>query len=413
MTSYRQHELANGLTVIAECNPQAYTSAFGFFVKAGSRDEHDQIGGVSHFLEHMVFKGTPNRTAEQVNLELDELGSNSNARTSEESTIYHAAVLPEFQSQIVELLSDTMRPSLRSEDFETEKQVIIEEINMYADQPPYGGYERIMSEFFGNHPLGQSVLGTTETVSALTPDQMMEYFQQRYSPSNIALAASGNIDFDALVRDAEKSCGSWERFDASRSVKKADYQSGFVSMHQPVSSQQYILQLAPGPASDDEDRFAARLMSTIVGDDSGSRMYWEFLDSGVAESAGMGGYEFDGSGSIMTFICCDPDRAQECLNRLLKLQRDVKANGVTQRELDLAKRKVASHIVLASERTESRMFSVGAQWLADLPYRSASEIAALYEAVTLSQVNEALKKWTLDTNMTLVVGPSEDLSAAV
>jgi predicted Zn-dependent peptidase len=413
VTSYRQHELANGLTVVAECNPQAYTSAFGFFVKAGSRDESEEIGGVSHFLEHMVFKGTPNRTAEQVNLELDELGSNSNARTSEESTIYHAAVLPEFQSQIVELLSDTMRPSLRPEDFETEKQVIIEEIKMYADQPPYGGFERIMAEFFGGHPLGQSVLGTTETVSALTPDQMMEYFQQRYSPSNIALAASGNIDFDHLVEDAEKFCGSWERFDAPRSVRKADYQSGFVSMHQPVSSQQYILQLAPGPATNDEDRFAARLMSTIVGDDSGSRMYWEFLDSGVAESAGMGGYEFDGSGSLMTFLCCEPDRAQESLNRLLKLQRDVKSNGVTQRELELAKRKVASHIVLASERTETRMFSVGSQWLTGLPYRTAAEIAASYEAVTLAQVNEALEKWTLDTNMTLVVGPCEDLAAAV
>lgn len=412
MTSYQQHELKNGLTVIAECNPQAYTSAFGFFVKAGSRDETEQIAGVSHFLEHMVFKGTPNRSAEQVNLELDELGSHSNARTSEESTIYHAAVLPEFQSQIVELISDTMRPSLRTEDFETEKQVIIEEIKMYADQPPYGGYERIMSEFFGNHPLGQSVLGTAESVSALTPEQMMGYFQQRYSPSNIALAASGNIDFQSLIEDAEKHCGTWERFDADRVIKKAGYRSGFVSMHQPVSNQQYILQLAPGPASHDDDRFATRLMNTILGDDSGSRMYWEFLDTGFAESAGMGGYEYAGSGAIMTFLCCDPERAQECLSRLLTLQQDVKSNGVTQRELDLAKRKVASHIVLASERTEARMFSVGSQWLTGLPYRTAAEIAASYEAVTLTQVNEALEKWSLATNMTLVVGPREDLVAA-
>ena len=413
MTSYRQHKLDNGLTVIAECNPQAYFSAFGFFVKAGSRDECEQNSGVSHFLEHMVFKGTPNRSAEQVNLELDELGSNSNARTGEESTIYHAAVLPEFQSQIVELLSDTMRPSLRAEDFETEKQVIIEEIKMYADQPPYGGYERIMAEFFGDHPLGQSVLGTTDTVSALTPSQMMDYFQQRYSPSNIALAASGNIDFDALVQDAQQHCGSWERFDADRAIKQADYQSGFVSMHQPVSNQQYILQLAPGPSYHDDDRFATRLMSTILGDDNGSRMYWEFLDTGFAESAGIGGYEYDGSGSIMTFLCCDPERAQENLERLMKLQRKVKAEGVTERELELAKRKVASHIVLASERTETRMFSVGSQWLTGMPYRTAAEIASSYEAVSLSQVNAALEKWSLDTNMTLVVGPCEDLVAAV
>jgi predicted Zn-dependent peptidase len=149
---YRQHRLKNGLNILAECNPQAYTSAFGFFVRTGARDETSEISGVSHFLEHMVFKGTPNRSAAQVNLELDEMGSSSNARTGEESTIYHAAVLPEFQGQVVELLSDIMRPSLRVDDFETEKQVIIEEIKMYDDQPPYGGYERMMSEFFGEHP---------------------------------------------------------------------------------------------------------------------------------------------------------------------------------------------------------------------------------------------------------------------
>ena len=103
---YRQHQLDNGLQILAECNPQSYTTAFGFFVKAGARDETPEIGGVSHFLEHMVFKGTPNRTAEQVNLQLDEMGSASNARTGEESTIYHATVLPEFQSEMVELLSD-------------------------------------------------------------------------------------------------------------------------------------------------------------------------------------------------------------------------------------------------------------------------------------------------------------------
>ncbi len=145
-------------------------------MRTGARDETPEVGGVSHFLEHMVFKGTPNRSAAEVNLELDEMGSSSNARTSEESTIYYATVLPEFQTQVVELLSDIMRPSLRPEDFETEKQVIIEEIKMYDDQPPYGGYERIMAEFFGNHPLGQSVLGTVETVSALTPESMMELF---------------------------------------------------------------------------------------------------------------------------------------------------------------------------------------------------------------------------------------------
>ena len=409
---YRQHRLDNGLQVFAECNEQAYVAAFGFFVRTGARDETVELGGVSHFLEHMVFKGTPKRTAEEVNLLLDEMGSHSNARTSEESTIYHAAVLPEFQTDIVELLSDLMRPSLRVDDFDTEKQVIIEEIKMYADQPPYGGYEKVMEEFFGTHPLGQSVLGTVESVSGLTANKMMEYFENRYCPSNIAIAAAGNIDFDRLVADADQFCGSWEKHAPVREEKQPDYRFGFQTIHQPTSTQQYILQLAPGPSSRNELRFATRVMAAILGDDGGSRMYWEFLDSGLAESAGIGSYEYDDCGAVMSFLCCAPEQAQANLARLLKLQRNALENGVTQKELDLAKRKIASHIVLGSERTESRMFSVGSQWLTQRPFKTVAEIAADYEAVTLAQVNEAIRQFPLDKNMTVVVGPCENLVAA-
>ncbi len=409
---YREHQLANGLRILAEVNDRAHTSAFGFFVRAGARDESAEISGVSHFLEHMVFKGTPRRTAAEVNLLLDEIGSNSNARTSEESTIYHASVLPEFQSDVVELLSDLMRPSLRVEDFEMEKQVIIEEIKMYADQPPYGGYERIMEEFFGTHPLGLSVLGTEASVGGMSAAQMMQYFETLYSPSNMALAAAGKIDFDRLVEETEKCCGHWPRLSTNRLMSKPAYRRGFVTMPEPNSTQQYILQLAPGPSANDELRFAARVMSAVIGDDGGSRMYWDFLDNGLADSAGMGGYEYDECGAIMTFICCEPDEAQANLQRLLKLQRTVREAGITQKELDLAKRKIASAIVLGSERTENRMFSVGTQWLTQRPFRTVAEVAADYEAVTLEQIHEAIRQYSLEETMTVVVGPCEDLQPA-
>ena len=408
---YRQHQLDNGLEILAECNPQAYTSAFGFFVRTGSRDETREVAGVSHFLEHMVFKGTPNRTAAQVNLELDEIGSSSNARTSEESTIYHASVLPEFQTNVTELLSDIMRPSLRLEDFETEKQVIIEEIKMYDDQPPYGGYERVMAEYFGDHPLGQSVLGTVDSVAALTPEGMMEYFEQRYSPSNICFAAAGNVNFEKLVEDVERCCGHWKKFSPERMKAKAEYRQGFVTLHKPNANQQYILQMAPGPSSEQKIRYATSVMSAIIGDDGGSRLYWEFLDTGLAESAGMGSYDYQGSGAIMTYLCCSPDQAQSNLERLTNLQRKISSEGITQKELDLAKRKIASHIVLASERTGSRMFFIGGQWLCEQPFQTVAQIAEIYESLTLEEVNQALADYPLDKNMTVAVGPCDNLTA--
>src|SRR6478672_6244368 len=185
---FRQHTLDNGLEIVAETSPDAYSSAFAFFVRTGARDESREVSGVSHFLEHMVFKGSANRSAADVNRALDDLSASSNAYTSEEQTVYFATTLPEDQEQILELLADMMRPALRQDDFDTEKQVILEEIAKYDDQPPYGAHEKCMAAFFGDHPLGKSVLGTTQSVGDLKRDAMLAYFERRYSPRNMVLA---------------------------------------------------------------------------------------------------------------------------------------------------------------------------------------------------------------------------------
>ena len=163
---------------------------------------------------------------------------------------------------------------------------------------------------------------------------------------------------------------------------------------QENSTLEYIIQLTPGPARSDPDRFAARVLATILGDDSGSRMYWEFIDSGIAESAGMGNYEYQNGGLMMTVVYCAPETAQDNLNRLNRLQSEAR-KGITQKELDLAKSKIASHIILASERTESRMFSIGSQWLAEMEYQTVAEIADKYQRVTLDEVNAVLEKYCL------------------
>ena len=164
---FLKERLDNGLEIVAECNPEAHSLGLGFFVQTGSRDESNALAGVSHFLEHMVFKGTPTRTADDVNREFDEMGAHYNAFTSEENTVYYAAVLPECQQRCLDLLADILRPSLRSEDFDTEKQVIIEEIRMYEDQPPFGADDKCKAVHFGAHPLGRSVLGTVATSALL------------------------------------------------------------------------------------------------------------------------------------------------------------------------------------------------------------------------------------------------------
>lgn len=407
---FRQHRLPNGLEIVAECNAKAYSAAFAFFVNTGARDETDEISGVSHFLEHMVFKGTPGRSAADVNRELDEIGSHANAYTSEEHTVYYAAVLPELQTRAVDLLADILRPSLREEDFNVEKQVILEEIAKYDDQPPFGASEKCMAAHFRTHPLHRSVLGTVDTVGKLTPGQMRRYFDQRYSPANIKLAAAGNVDFEQLIRDAEQRCGHWQPYDVSRQTPRATRNSDFQTVTRESSQQEYVVQIANGPAAEDEDRFASRILSTVLGDESGSRLFWELIDTGLAEYVTTDVSEYQGTGAFVTLLCCSPEEAQQNLQRIHDLQVEMQEHGISEAELTRAKSKICAHVVLQSERPANRLFSVGSNWLQRREYRTIREMVDAYQKVTAADVAEVLEKYPLTACTTVAIGPLPSLS---
>src|SRR3954469_8503028 len=202
--TFHYKQLSNGLDVIAEVNPDSHSFAARLFVKTGSRDEPPAVNGVSHFLEHMMFKGSSKYTWEDVNRIFDEMGAKYNAFTSQEMTAYYANVLPEFTEKAMEHLSHLLRPAIRTSDFETEKNVILEEIAMYLDDPGHRLYERLMEVHFGNHPLSLSVLGSAESIQKLQRDQMANYFTARYGPGNMVLSVTGRLDFSEIVSLAEK-----------------------------------------------------------------------------------------------------------------------------------------------------------------------------------------------------------------
>lgn len=402
---FRSHTLENGLEIIAEVNDDAHSESVAFFVRTGARDESDEVAGVSHFLEHMCFKGTPRRSADDVNREFDEIGAHYNAFTSEECTAYYAAVLPEYQEASVDILSDILRPSLRQEDFDMEKKVIQEEIQMYLDQPPFGMDDRIKSLHLGGHPIARSVLGTAASVGELTQQQMRNYFDSRYSAGNVFVAAAGKVDFDALVKQVAARCGDWHAADALRNIPLVVSKPQFEVVHRPSATQQYVLQLANAPSSEDEDRYAAKLVTTIIGDDSGSRMYWELTDPGLAESASLGHYEYLGVGMFYTWLACEPDEAEANLRRLDAIYRAADSEGVTEEELRLAKNKLKSRIVLSSERPQSRLFNVGGNWLQRREYRSVANDLTVIDSVTTADVRTVLKKYPLSQYSTVTVGP--------
>lgn len=406
--NFRTHTLDNGLQIVAECNDGAHSQGIGFFVRTGARDETDELAGVSHFLEHMVFKGTPRRTADDVNREFDELGAHYNAFTSEESTVYYAAVLPEYQEPTIDLLADIMRPSLREDDFEMEKKVIVEEIQMYADQPPFGMDDKIKELHYGDHPLARSVLGTVESVQALTANQMRGYFQQRYNPGNLFVAAAGNVDFEALVEQVNQRCGDWPAESTAREVPPPASKSSFHCIPREASTQQYVLQLLDAPSSESEDRYAAKLLATMFGDDSGSRMYWDLIDPGLAESASLGHYEYLGVGMYFLWMSCEPSDAQRNYQRILALQDQAQSQGFTQEELNQAKSKVKARVVLGSERPRNRLFNVGGNWMQRNEYRSVADDLTAIEKLTLEDVHRVLAAYPITGGTTVTIGPLKE-----
>jgi predicted Zn-dependent peptidase len=406
---FRSHRLENGLEIVAETNPDAHSMSVAFVVRAGSRDESDEVAGVSHFLEHMCFKGTPRRSADDVNREFDEIGAHYNAFTSEECTAYYASVLPEYQEQSIDLLADILRPSLRPDDFDMEKKVILEEIQMYLDQPPYGMDDRIKQLHLGGHPLARSVLGTSGSITELTPQQMRDYFGSRYSADNVFVAAAGNADFEALVEQVAARCGDWQPAAPRRELRPAVSQPQFEVVHRPTATQQYVLGLADAPAAEDDQRYAAKLLAMIVGDDSGSRLYWELVDPGLAETASLGHYEYLGVGMFYTTLACEPDDVEENLERLQAIFGQMESGGASEEELRQAKNKVKARIVLASERPHNRLFNVGGNWLQRREYRTVAEELKSLDAVTVEDLQMVLRRFPLSRYSNVTIGPRPEV----
>ncbi len=408
---FRHERLPNGLDVIAEITDGALSTSVGFFVKTGARDETDALWGASHFLEHMVFKGTADLSGDEINRRFDWMGAAANAFTSEEDTVYHAAVLPEQQHEAVSLLARMMRPALREEDFQTEKLVILEEIRMYDDQPPFGADDRCRAAFFAGHPLARSVLGTIESITALDVDAMRDYHRRRYAPDNIVLAATGAVDFAALVESARRHCGAWEPQPcAPRTVPPRRHPpaggSSLETITRPGATLEYAVRMSGGPAGTDDDRFPAKMLAMTLGDDSGSRLYWALVDGGEAEHASLHHHDFLDAGVFGTQLSCDADDVEPLLERIVELYAEAGRGGIARAEIEQARNKLAGRVVLAGERPRRRLFGVGLEWAHRGRYRSVADDLAIVERISLDDLHRVLLRWPLDgPAATVLAGP--------
>ena len=391
---YRETTLDNGLRIAAEIDPTAHSAAMGFFVKTGARDEDARLMGVSHFLEHMMFKGTEQRTAAEVDRDFDDIGARHNAWTSSELTAFHAHCLPQHLASAADVLSDILRPSLRVDDFEDEKPVILEEIAMYADQPFWQLYERTLEAYYGAHPLSHRVLGTNDTVSAMQRDEMMAYFQQRYSADNTVVALAGQLDFDAVTAQIADSCGAWIRTDTARRYPEfAPAEHQFTDTDATLT-RHYTCMVSPAPGAQDDRRYAAMILAQILGHHEGSRLYWALVEPGLADEALCQYDSRDGCGEFIHWFSCSPDTAEQCESVFLQTV-DALLESLSEDDLARVRSLAATAVTVAGELPAGRMQRLGRNLSTIGTWSSLEEELDRIHAVTMRDLLETAEAFPL------------------
>jgi predicted Zn-dependent peptidase len=402
---FKKKILANGLAVVGEMNKSAKSAAVGFFVKTGSRDETKQINGVSHFLEHMLFKGTERLSAFEVNEAFDRTGAQFNAFTGEENTVFYAAVLPEYLVEVTRLWTELMGPALRDEDFNIEKNVIKEEIAMYKDMPHYDVMERCKGLYFDNHPCGNSVLGSEESISELTAEQMRGYFIRRYAPNNMAVAFAGNFDWEQICGVVESCCGKWQKQTVSRKLEKSPGSKKKERVEKSNLVCEHICLMSPAVPAQDPRRFAASVLSTIIGDNVGSRFFWELVDKALAEAATMQFGPMDGTGVFCSYIRCSSENVGKVLDTVRSIFGSLPRSGITEDEMRTAKNKILSALVIKNELPMGRLIDLGGNWIYLEQYRTIEDDINAIKAVTVDDVGSLIEQFKPGDFTQFSIGP--------
>ena len=417
--NFQKAVLANGLTIIAEVDPSAHSAAAGFFVKTGARDEAPALMGVSHYLEHMMFKGTDDINAEELNRRFDRLGARSNAFTSTEMTCFYAHVIPEHLAESVALLARMLRPALRSTDFDTEKGVILgsfdtllqeqgdlirkrlmtKAVNPNYDRfaalhDPWADAPPLRESHFAGTPLAHRVLGTNETITDLTASQMRTYFEDRYSADNTVLALAGKLDFPRVVEQVTQLCGPWKRTGARRDATLARTTPGELTLHDEKITRGYILTIADAPAFTDERRYDAALLAMLLGAPDNSLLHWALIEPGLADEAQASFSAHDGHGDYVLFATADPDRLDTVWEKA-KEQLDRVARTATTEDLERLRNKLATSATIGAERPGDRMHRLGANWLYLNDYIPIEDELARIGRVTLDSIRQTSREFPL------------------
>jgi predicted Zn-dependent peptidase len=409
--------LPSGLRILTESIPTTRSAALGVWVAVGSRDETPAMSGASHFLEHLLFKGTEKRTALDISAEIEAVGGETNAFTTKEYTCYYARVLDADLPLAVDVLCDAVADSiLEPADVETERAVILEEIAMHEDEPGDEVHDVFTEAIFGDHPLGRLISGTEESVTPMTRNQINGFYRRRYTAPHIVIAAAGNLEHATVVRLVRKALAGTvldsepaEPAGPRAGAKRVRTQAPHTVVRNRDTEQAHVVLGGVGIGRRDERRFALGVLNNVLGGGMSSRLFQEIREKrGLAYSVYSYASQYADAGLFGVYAGCAPGKVEEVLDLTRTELARVAADGITTEELGRGKGMVKGAYVLGLEDTGSRMSRLAKSELLHGDLMSVDDLLARVDAVTADEVNAVAAAFLAQPMSLAVVGPFDE-----
>jgi predicted Zn-dependent peptidase len=405
LRNIRREVLPNGLTILTEQMDHIRSVSMGIWVKTGSRHEDPQVNGISHFVEHMVFKGTRNRTAEDIAREVDSIGGNMDAFTGKETICFNIKVLDEHLPIAVDVLSDmVLHPTFDGKEIGRERGVILEEIKMDEDNPDYLVHEIFTQNFFKDHPLGKPILGTKETVRRFDQDAILHYYGTKFVPGNLIIAAAGNVQHDQFVELIRK---RFEHLPAGSngwhdSAPKTN--SRIIMRNKKSLEQVQICVGVPSYSISHEKRYASYILNTLLGGGMSSRLFQNVREKqGLVYSIFSDLNPFRDSGLLMVFAGTSRESAPKVVKSIVNEFRELKTTPITEEELKRAKDQLKGSLMLSLESSTARMSNLARQEMYYDRFSGMDEIIARIQSVTADDVRSSASEFFREDSIAVTV----------
>ena len=384
----RRTELPNGLIVLTERMDHLHSVAMGVWIKSGSRCESAEMNGISHFVEHMLFKGTKSRSAQRIAREMDSIGGNLDAFTSKETICFNVKSLSDHVPIALDVLTDmVLNPTFALPDIERERGVILEEIKIDEDNPDVLVHELFTQSFWKGHPLGNPILGTTETVGRLGQQQLFGYHGDRFHGGNMVFSAAGNLDHDRFVEAVAEKFSALAGGQTLSELSAPAPSARIILRNKKALEQVQICLGVPAPRVTDESRFATSILNTVLGGGMSSRLFQNIREErGLAYSVYSDMSPYRDTGNLCVYAGTSAGKALEVVDLILAEFRNLKESPIGAEELTRAKDQLKGNILLGLESSSARMANLARQEMYFHQFFSADEVIARIEAVDAGEV---------------------------